>query len=373
MLLKNIRRTEAIMIAAMMAFTMTACGNSNSKTDQAAEATTEEKAQTAAKLTVESGVQLPENFDQMEYPLEALAMESYSLGYPYYVQFSEGSSRDSFWYSVALTAYFLHPEAEDRISVDVDECDMIVSALYAGYQQGSMEIPEIRDGVSYAAYNDENGGYYFSRNDTDYVSSKISDYSLSITACEQTDDGYTVTADLIDADSNTSLGEYTYNIIASNYAGENNQFAYSVTSMSEGSESQQSSSTSSEEADSSTAATDEEGNTIETSESAEDSSESDEEDTDDSGEAASSDYDESDSDSSGEEISQDMALSIAQENYGSGNDYSYQGKEKINGIPYYVYSVSGDDLSISHVLVGTNGYDCVGASQNSDGSWSFDQ
>lgn len=373
---KNLRLMTACLLAGVMALSMAACGSKSDKNEKAAEESTAEVVEETKKNTVASGVQVPENFESMMMPMEALAMESYHLGYPYYIQFSEGSSRDSFWYSTALTAYYLHSdETKPRISVSQDECDMIISALYASYQQGNLEIPEIRNGVSYAAYDDENGGYFFSKNDTDYVPQKLSDYYLNVVSCEQSADGYVVKANLMDSSLESSLGEFEYNLVPNIYPGDKNEFAYSISYMSDGSNpnpEQGLAGDSSEGTEGSEQATDEEGNVI-TEESGEESGEESE------NEEGTIDTAGEGSDQSGEgsedaeEISSDRALTIAQENYGPDLQYDYQGVQKLDGYPYHVFAVSGDDARVSYVLVGTNGVDCVGGNRNEDGSWSFDQ
>ena len=40
---------------------------------------------------------------------------------------------------------------------------------------------------------------------------------------------------------------------------------------------------------------------------------------------------------------------------------------------YYDFSVSGDNVSSTDVLVSVDGQDVIGGTQNDDGSWSFDQ
>ena len=85
------------------------------------------------------------------------------------------------------------------------------------------------------------------------------------------------------------------------------------------------------------------------------------------------DTDSDSSSSSSESISQDDALSQAKDYYGSDAEYSYKKKVTVGDKEYYDFSVKGDDISSTDVLVSVDGQDVIGGTQNDDGSWSFDQ
>lgn len=85
------------------------------------------------------------------------------------------------------------------------------------------------------------------------------------------------------------------------------------------------------------------------------------------------DSDSDSSSSSSESISQDDALSQAKDYYGSDAEYSYKKKVTVGDKEYYDFSVKGDDISSTDVLVSVDGQDVIGGTQNDDGSWSFDQ
>ena len=74
-----------------------------------------------------------------------------------------------------------------------------------------------------------------------------------------------------------------------------------------------------------------------------------------------------------ENISQDDALELAQDYYGSDAEYSYKGTITVGDYEYYDFSVEGEDISSTDVLVSVSGQDVIGGVKNDDGSWSFDQ
>ena len=74
-----------------------------------------------------------------------------------------------------------------------------------------------------------------------------------------------------------------------------------------------------------------------------------------------------------EGISQDDALSQAKDYYGEDAEYSYKKQVTVGDKEYYDFSVSGDNVSSTDVLVSVDGQDVIGGTQNDDGSWSFDQ
>ena len=83
--------------------------------------------------------------------------------------------------------------------------------------------------------------------------------------------------------------------------------------------------------------------------------------------------DATDSTDSTEGISQDDALSQAKDYYGEDAEYSYKKQVTVGDKEYYDFSVSGDNVSSTDVLVSVDGQDVIGGTQNDDGSWSFDQ
>lgn len=87
----KLKRLCAVTLAGMMVMSVSACStsksaekNSVSKAEQASEATTEAAKDDTTADYVASGVELPDNFENMIYPIEALMLQNYSKGYPYY-------------------------------------------------------------------------------------------------------------------------------------------------------------------------------------------------------------------------------------------------------------------------------------------------
>lgn len=385
MFLKKMKQASAMILAGILMVSLTACGggNNNNNSDEKPESGSA-KVKEEIKA-VEDGVTLPDNFDQMMYPLSALTMEVYYLGNPYYVQFADDSSRDSFWYSAALTAYYLNKEEGWDNNVSDEQFEMIISSLYASYQQGNLEFPDIREGCKYAAYSDSGEGYIFSTNDQDYVIDSLDNYSLTITDCVNNDQDYIITSELKDTDSGELLGTYQYEVVSTEYPGEDNIFSYSVAAMKdlnaadssdsegvavlnteEGSEKGGSSELTGEE----TTSVDGEKTDGENEENDGESDESSPEETPDNYQEESNDTDPDVNE--GGSISQEDAQARAESYYGSDVSCSFAGMESIDGYEYYKFSVQGDGISKPYILVSTYG-DVMAAGKNSDGSWSFDQ
>ena len=137
-------------------------------------------------------------------------------------------------------------------------------------------------------------------------------------------------------------------ITASSFDGDDNCFAYSATAIRQiGETDSENQSTSSESEEASTDSTDADSSTDST--------------------------DATDSADSTEGISQDDALSQAKDYYGEDAEYSYKKQVTVGDKEYYDFSVSGDNVSSTDVLVSVDGQDVIGGTQNDDGSWSFDQ
>ena len=83
----KLKRLCAVTLAGMMVMSVSACStsksaekNSVSKAEQASEATTEAAKDDTTADYVASGVELPDNFENMIYPIEALMLQNYSKG-----------------------------------------------------------------------------------------------------------------------------------------------------------------------------------------------------------------------------------------------------------------------------------------------------
>lgn len=368
MIKNKLKRVLAVALAGMMVAGVTACSTSKSaqkntaKPEQSTESTTESKNNTEADY-VASDVVLPDNFDNMIYPIEALMVQKLSKGYPYYTNDTSEDEADSFWFSMAVltslmqtqSAYGEATESDSFYYLKENISNMYASALYNAYGTGDMEFPEIPDGDKYATYDDDKDMYGFLKGD-------VGNLVPYITDCTNDGNDYVITAELRNTETDEVRGTYEVGLTKTSYDDEENYFAYSVTSIKE-----QAKANFDESEESSTAETSEEAGSTSESDSENNTSES--ESTTEEGENNSNNS----SNDSAESISQDDALSQAKDYYGEDAEYSYKKKVTVGDKEYYDFSVKGDSVSSTDVLVSTDGQDVIGGTQNDDGSWSFDQ
>ena len=359
----KLKRLCAVTLAGMMVVSVSACStsksaekNSVSKTEQAPEATTEAAKDDTTADYVASGVELPDNFENMIYPIEALMLQNYSKGYPYYANGASEEKSDSFWFSMAALTSLMENESAYGDGIEMDSyyylkentSNMYASALYNAYGMGNMEFPEIPDGDKYATYDDGKQMYGF-------LIGEVSSLVPYITNCVKDGSDYIITSQLRDKDTDEVKGTYEVTITASSFDGDDNCFAYSATAIRQiGESDSENQSTSSESEEASTDSTSENGDSTD-ADSSTDST------------------DATDSTDSTEGISQDDALSQAKDYYGEDAEYSYKKQVTVGDKEYYDFSVSGDNVSSTDVLVSVDGQDVIGGTQNDDGSWSFDQ
>lgn len=374
MIKNKLKRILAVALAGVMVVGATACSTSKSakknqtaKTEQGTEATTESKGNTTTDY-VASDVTLPDNFDNMIYPIEALMVQKLSKGYPYYTSDTSEEDSDSFWFSMAVLTSLMETESAYGDGVEADSyyylkentSNMYASALYNEYGKGNLEFPEIPDGEKYATYDDDKSMYGFLKGDVGSLVPYITD-------CTKDGSDYIITAELRNKDTDEVRGTYQVTITKTSFDGDDNNFAYSVTGIKEKKSSshdfdEESTTDKSEEEKSTEESTSEESSTTESTSSDGDDTDSD-----------SNENSDSSSGDSSESISQDDALSQAKDYYGSDAEYSYKKKVTVGDKEYYDFSVKGDDVSSTDVLVSTDGQDVIGGTQNDDGSWSFDQ
>lgn len=347
-----LKRLQAVFIAGVLAFSLCACGSSkdakNTGKDNPAEATTQAREDGVAK-----GVVLPEQFDNMIYPLEALMVEDLSKGYDYYSGETEDGEEDSFWFSLAVLTSLMEEqsafgdgvEKDSHYYLKEDTMEMYVSALYDAFSKGDLEYPEIPDDDEYVTYDDEKEMYGFIKGD-------IGTLTAFITDCEKDGDDYILTVQLKDSETGKVRGTYEFTLVNSSYDGEDNYFHYSVASMEK------------TEDDSYNFDEDEAPEKASTEDSSETEEETEETDTD--------EKDDADSEETGS-LSQDEAKEKAKEYYGDDAEYSFKDKVTVGDKEYYDFSVKGDGISATDVLVSVDGDDMIGGTRNDDGSWSFDQ
>ena len=367
MIKNKLKRFAAVTLAGMMVVGVTACSTSKSaakkdtaKPEQVTEATTESKQNTTADY-VASDVVLPENFDNMIYPIEALMVQKLSKGYEYYTDNTSDEESDSFWFSMAVltslmetqSAYGDGTESDSFYYLKENTSNMYASVLYNEYGKGNMEFPEIPDGDKYVTYDDSKEEYGFLKGDVGSLVPYITD-------CTKDGSDYTITAELRNTETDEVKGTYELGITETSFDGDDNCFAYSVTSIKE------------KESASSDSSTEE--STTATSETTESTDKSDTEATsEESTTESSTTTDNTSSNSSSEGISQDDALQQAKDYYGSDAEYSYKDTVTVGDKEYYDFSVKGDNVSSTDVLVSLDGQDVIGGTINDDGSWSFDQ
>lgn len=348
MFFNKLKKPAAMLLTAAMVMTMTACsGSKKGSSDGGEEQSTAEVGDAGNSTEIEnSEVELPGDFGDMMYPLEALMVEAYSKGLPYYDENSGEEESDSFWFSMAVLSSQMNTYVKD-VTIDTDDTflylsedtvNMYASALYDSYGKGNMEFPEIPEDSKYACYDEEKGAYGFRRGD-------IGDLDMMITGCEEDSGDYILTAELRDDASNRVLGIYELTITKTSYEGEENAFNYSVSDFRI---------IMGDEAEESYTEEQPEETTTEVPEEATTETEEEEEET-----RAS--------------ISQDEALDMAKDYYGEDAEYSFKGMETVGDDQYYDFSVEGEDISATDVLVSQDGQNVIGGVKNDDGSWSFDQ
>lgn len=358
MYLNKLKRAAAIVLAGTMTMTMAGCGKKEEAADNKQsqeESTTSAKKESAGQNTdadyVDEEVTLPDDFGNMIYPLEALMVESYSKGLPYYSEDSEEGEEDSFWFSMAVLSSLMDDYVKDY-SIDTDNqylyldeetINMYASAMYDAYGTGNLEFPELSDDDTYATYDEENEAYGFLRGD-------VGTLQPYITICEEDGGDYVLMTELRDSETDQVEGAYQIILTQSSYDGEENAFAYSVKDFQVLEEAGDEFDENTEEMEESTEMTTEE--VMETTEETTEETEVEEE---------------------TDSISQDDAMDLAQDYYGADAEYSYQGMVTVGDYEYYDFSVEGEDISSTDVLVSVSGNDVIGGVKNDDGSWSFDQ
>ncbi|MCD8019689.1 MAG: hypothetical protein LUF92_08975 [Clostridiales bacterium] len=377
MMYRNIlKRYAAVLLAGTMVFSMVGCsgkstGDQEETTTEAVTETTTEEVADVTPDYVDGDFELPDDFDNMIYPLTSLMVESAAKGMAYYTTESDEDEADSFWCSIAvltsLTNTYVREVDEDMddtsfIFVSEDTAYMFAAALYDSFAQGELEFPLLSDDNSYAVYEEDNELYGF-------VSGNIGNMKAYITACEENGDDYLLTMELRDTAENVVCGTYEIGIADTSYEDEDNLYMYSVISFSVLEESDEIDEefevTTEDDEQSIDSAAEETGTDIESDEEVES--------TEDSSDSEESEGTDNSSGSTTSGISQSEALELAKEYYGDDAEYTYEGMVTIGDYEYYDFAVESSSVSSTDVLVSTTGNDVIGGVQNDDGSWSFDQ
>lgn len=391
------RKYLALLLALLLTLSLAACGESkDKKAKKSAKTATEVSTELPAESTtaaaaakeklkdyVADDVELPKLFDNMIYPLEALMVQDYVKGYAYYSEETTDEEGDSFWLSMAVLTSLMEKYAsygdanykDGYYYLEEDVIDMYATALYGAIGAGDLEFPELAEEDAYAVYDETNETYGF-------LKGTVSTVTPYITACTQTGDTYILTAELRKIDGGDVARTYEITIEPTTFSEIENHFEYSVTAMqspdevdsyeateetteaesttettetTEASTTETTEATEAETAEENTKAFDEE---IVTTEKRKDKTESTKQKSDQTGSGG---------------ISQEDALALAKSYYGEDATYAYKTTVTVGDKSYYDFSVKGDGVTGTDVLVSTDGEDVLGGTKNADGTWSFDQ
>ncbi len=351
-----------IFLAAVMVMSLGACGSSQTsekKSSTQAESTTEAASgqeQVSNHEYAASNVVLPDNFDDMIYPIEALMVQDVTKKYDYYTEDSSDDEADSFWYSMAVLTSLMETESAYGDGIEQDGFyyvkdntkDMYASALYDAYAKGNIEIPEIPENDEYVSYDDAQQMYGLKKG-------TVEGLSPYITSCTEDGDSYILNVQLRSTQTDQVKGKYEFTITKTSFDGEENHFAYAVENM--------------------VSSADDAFDFGKGEESSSQKTEAKEEDT-----SSESDSQEGTTQTQTDDgISQEDALEQAK-NYmadmgaeDSDLQYSYKEKVTVGDKDYYDFSVEGEGISATDVLVSTDGEDVMSGIKNDDGTWSFDQ
>ena len=308
------RRKErsVILTILLLLASLTACGSSK--------AASMEAASTADQLYTESTMQklhsaqadviLPEDFDNMYYPIEAVAVEEYTQGLHYY---PDGGDDTSFWFSMAVLSSLLSQNecivpnlSDDFMLFCREDIDCMASALYADYASGKVGLAEITDEDPYVYYEEESEQYGL-------LNGNVGELDISIQSVYPTSQGYILGTQLMDLESNNVITEYQITIERQKTVDSCGLFSYSIS-----------------------------GVTSLTSEEEEDDS-----------------------------ITEQEALSMAK-NYMDGNrDYSYKRMVTIGSYEYFDFCPLEESEEGPDILVCLDGSDVLTGLQNTDGSWTI--
>lgn len=348
-----------LLLAGVMIVSLCGCGIRVKKTEDDKKEKTVETSTLAPEATTEDmdqtqGLILPENFDNMENTMLALAVQHYVNGYSYYGTDTQGKDSDAFFASMAVLTSLMEKSGEGSGAeekdgyyyITEDSFNMYATALFADYGT-NLETPEIPEDNDFVTRDDDTDTIGFIKGETQM--------DIHILSCVEEGDSYRISVELLSDQS--SVASYEFLVGPSAFEGENNLFAYSVKEMIpleiEGEEYNFDKNT--------------EDQPEETASTAEEETQDPSSDVDSDDEETASDYE-----SNGETISKEEAKKKAEEDYGKG-EYTYDGTEKIGEKDYYKYKTTDSEGNSKDVLISTDGQDSVSGTKNEDGSWSLDQ
>lgn len=303
-------RTGAILTAGMMILTSGGCGSSKAEAIESASTQEQLHTEAAVQNYAQDNVILPDNFDNMYYPLESVIVERYVQGFHYY---PDGKDEYSFWFSMAVLSSLLVqnecviPEYVDNYCMFSEEdIQCMASTLYADYAKGKIELAEISDDNPYVYYDEESHKYGL-------LSGNVGELGIRVRDVQKQAEEYTLDTQLIDLETNSVISEYQVNM-EPREKDTCGLFDYSITGM--------------------------------TSTVAEESEE--------------------------DNITQEDALELAQDYMEEGQTYAYKRMIMIGSEEYYDFAVQDDADEFADILVCIDGSDVLTGIQNSDGSWTID-
>lgn len=374
------RKGGAILTAGFLAFTACSCANTgDSISPEEASTQIEEEIQAEGiqideelSSYVADGVILPEDFNFMIYPVEALMVGSYTQGLPYYSV--EGQAK-SFWFPMAVLSSLLEEHGvmaksllDDYCLYSQEEIDTFAAALYSGYASGDLKMPAPEDGEPYVVYQEESEQYAM-------LNGNIGDLGVQIIDCQPDESGYVINTELLNLESGEGITQFQVSIEPQKKPAGDGLFVYSVTGFKEisgtGEEKKAEKTLESSQAavlksDSDKDLKDNTGDNNKEKEKEPSKKETKSQEETEAMEA------ESDQAVSGKRIEQLEALDLARNFMGGEYTFAYKQMVTLSDREYYDFSLEGNESGSTDILVSVDGSDILTGIQNTDGSWTLD-
>lgn len=374
----------------------------SSQTPETSSQTPETPSQTASAQTVSAGISLEEDMASVSYVLLARMISEQEDSVAFDAKDLENG--DTFWKEMnyLISAYGVNnkkitfDEESKEYTLKKAQLRYYAAALYSDLGKAK-KLPGIAEGSTSVA---KSGSKW------KFAMSDISGYEVSVQSCAKEDKStYRLTVCLVDAASQTSLGEYAAVIKKSAYTGSKSPFHYAVVSLDkmtkmsmetvlvgdrkEEEDSTQAGLTASPQtggtqpsaSGSSGDSSSQYGQVLSMPGTSTDASQSSQ-----GGDASPSGADTPqtgadaaqtpDSDISGATITSDAAMEIARNYYGTkasdGTEYqyTYEGTTTYQNVPYYNFAVSDGENTVINVLVSGDGARIYKGTQ-SNGSWTM--
>ncbi len=374
------RKGGVLLTAGFLAFSACSCTNAGDSmspdeaSTQIAEEVQTEGIQIDEELSayVADGVILPEDFNFMIYPVEALMVGCYTQGLPYYNV--QGQAK-SFWFPMAVLSSLLEEHGVMGKSLNDNYClyseeeiDSFAAALYSSFASGNLMLPDTADGEPYVVYHEESNQYAM-------LNGNIGDLGIRITGCRPSDSGYMIETELLNLESGEEISEYQVSVEPQDKSSGDGLFGYSVSGLTEitdaGEEMKNEeaqvtseSSTLKEDTDKELKATAGEGKKEKQKDSSNVEDRKQEE-----PESEEVIPDQADP---VERIQQADALNLARSFMGEGYSITYKQMITLSDHEYFDFSLEGRESGSTDVLVSVDGSDILTGVQNMDGSWTLD-